>query len=230
MYLILLPLLVWGLLRGEFTTAAIVVVLLSKWRMFAVKPRYWLANIRANLVDIIVGLSIVAYMANSENFTTSVIWAGIYAVWLTLIKPRSSSFWVGAQAFIALGLGFSAMFNNFSEWHQVFLAMGSWLIAMSSARHFLNIFEDDYARSASHLWAVFAAELSLIFGHWHYVYGGFLPQVALVIMIIGYSLGLGFYLHKTRGLTSSLRNQLTAVCVITLLMIIILGNWQPANF
>jgi len=35
--------------------AAFALVLLSKWRVFAVRPRYWFANLQANMVDVIVG-------------------------------------------------------------------------------------------------------------------------------------------------------------------------------
>ena len=37
-----------------------ILVLLSKWRMFAVRPRYLWLNIKSNLVDLIVGFSFVA--------------------------------------------------------------------------------------------------------------------------------------------------------------------------
>ena len=34
---------------------AIILVLLSKWRVVAVRPRYWWLNLKANLVDFTVG-------------------------------------------------------------------------------------------------------------------------------------------------------------------------------
>ena len=37
---------------------ALGLVLLSKWRIFAVRSRYWIANIRANMIDLIVSLRI----------------------------------------------------------------------------------------------------------------------------------------------------------------------------
>ena len=44
-----------------------VLVLLSKWRMFAVRPRYLFVNIKSNLVDLIMGFSFVflAYCAGN---------------------------------------------------------------------------------------------------------------------------------------------------------------------
>ena len=37
----------------------LLLVLVSKWRIFAVRPRYWLLNIKSSLVDLIVGFSFV---------------------------------------------------------------------------------------------------------------------------------------------------------------------------
>src|ERR1700729_3396252 len=65
--LVLLPILVFILVRLDFVFPAYVVILLSKWRMFAVRPRFWASNIRANSIDIIVGLSVVLFMAHAAS-------------------------------------------------------------------------------------------------------------------------------------------------------------------
>ena len=73
----------------------ILLVLLSKWRVIAVRPRYWWLNIKANLVDFIVGASLVflVYLAGTDNLNA---WHGIltaiYALWLVFIKPQTSAF------------------------------------------------------------------------------------------------------------------------------------------
>ena len=41
---------------------AMLLVVLSKWRVFAVRPRYWWANLRSNMVDFIVSISVVIHM------------------------------------------------------------------------------------------------------------------------------------------------------------------------
>ena len=48
--LLLLPLIVFVLVRLNFVVLALIIIVLSKWRMFAVRPRFWPANIRANAV------------------------------------------------------------------------------------------------------------------------------------------------------------------------------------
>src|SRR5919202_4987413 len=71
---------VWAV---ESPWAALALVLLSKWRILAVRPRYWFANIQANMVDIIVNISIVILLyAASGAVVTQGILAVLYIVWL----------------------------------------------------------------------------------------------------------------------------------------------------
>src|SRR3954447_5805850 len=81
--LILLPILAYVLVRIDFVSLAILLIFLSKWRMFAVRPRYWLANLVANGVDIIVGISLVLFMANTSIVWWQIFWTVLYAIWLT---------------------------------------------------------------------------------------------------------------------------------------------------
>src|ERR1700712_1355974 len=78
---LILPLAIFVLVRLNFVQLALSVVVLSKWRMFAVRPRFWAANIRANAVDLMVGLSSVIFMEHS-GILLQLMWAGLYAVWL----------------------------------------------------------------------------------------------------------------------------------------------------
>src|SRR3954466_13798171 len=84
----------------DFVKVALALVVLSKWRMFAVRPRFWAANVRANGVDLMVGLSIVIFMAHSGSLFVKAAWAAVYAVWLLFIKPGNSVFKVTLQAFL----------------------------------------------------------------------------------------------------------------------------------
>lgn len=85
----------------------LVLVVISKWRIFAVNHRYWLVNIRASLVDIIVGTSFVllAYAAGTEFLPVHYALIIGYAIWLILIKPRSSTNFTIIQAIAAILLG-----------------------------------------------------------------------------------------------------------------------------
>lgn len=229
-YVILLPILVVMFIAINFPVAAYIITFLSKWRMFAVRPRYWLANIRANLVDITVGFSVVSLMSGSDSFLTWTIWAILYALWLIFLKPKSTPMWIGAQAFVAQGIGLVALFGNNYQWHPVYLVIVTWVITFSSARHFLVAYEDSANRVMSHIWAVFASFIVMSLSRWHIAYGNVVPQVALILSVIGYALGVGYYIHKTSGLRSGIRTQLIFFVITTLLIIIVLSNWQASTF
>lgn len=190
-----------------------------------------MANIRANSVDIIVGLSVISFMSHSEGLSTSMIWALSYAFWLVVIKPKSSPLWVGLQALIAQGVGLVALFNNFSTWHQVYLVVVAWLVCFSAARHLFTTFDDGSNRPLAHLWAIFAAEMALILGKWHIVYLGVMPQIALVLSVIGYTLALGYYLHNAHdSFSDGVRKQLIFFSIAVVVLILLFSNWQPEAF
>ena len=60
---IILAVIVWlSIYITKTPWIAILLVFVSKWRTFAVRPRFWLANVKSNLVDLIFSLSIVILM------------------------------------------------------------------------------------------------------------------------------------------------------------------------
>src|ERR1700722_11517154 len=76
-----LPLILYILVRvvrADFFQLALAIILLSKWRMFAVRRRYWPANIRANDIDIIVGVSAVIFMSQTSSSLWQLLWAVFY--------------------------------------------------------------------------------------------------------------------------------------------------------
>src|SRR6201986_1186846 len=84
---LVLPVLVFILVRLNFSVPALIVIVLSKWRMFAVRPRFWPANIRANAVDLMVGLSAVLFISHFDSLGVQLMWVVLYAVWLVAVKP-----------------------------------------------------------------------------------------------------------------------------------------------
>src|SRR5690348_2835274 len=111
----LLPAVIFVLVRINVVPLAFVVILLSKWRMFAVKPRHWPAIIRANAVDLIVGISLLVFMAQSGTSLWQLIWAVSYGIWLLSIKPGSSTLMVSLQALIAQTVGLMALFLRWGD-------------------------------------------------------------------------------------------------------------------
>src|SRR5579871_2273801 len=110
---ILLPIVAYILVRIDFVGLAVLLILISKWRIFAVQPRYWIANITASGVDLLVGVSLVLFMANTSVDWWQLFWGTMWAVWLVWLKPRSDVLSVSAQAMIGQLLGLAALYLKF---------------------------------------------------------------------------------------------------------------------
>jgi hypothetical protein len=102
---IALPVLAYILVRIDFVGLAILLVLLSKWRMFAVRPRYWIANVVQNGVDIMVAVSLIIFMASTTVGWWQLFWTAAYVGWLVWLKPRYDVLSVSAQAMVGQLLG-----------------------------------------------------------------------------------------------------------------------------
>jgi len=217
---VLLALLVFVLVRIDFVQLALAIILLSKWRMFAVRPRFWPANIRANAVDIIVGLSILLFMVHGGNTWLQLGWAVAYMVWLLVLKPASSGLMVSLQAMTGLLFGLTALFLGWGDGALYWLVLSTALISYWAARHFLDAFDEPYARLLSYLWAYFAAGLTWVLGHWLLFYG-FLAQPTLLLVALGYGLAALYYLDHHDRLSRLARLEIiVTTCAIVLAVVI----------
>lgn len=219
------PLLVFMLVRIDLAPLAVALLVLSKWRMFAVKPRHWLANIRANSVDLIAGISFIIFMHAAHTVWVQFLWAVLYAVWLIAIKPRSSILFVAIQAMVAQLFGLMALYVAFVSAPLWVLMVATWAITYLCARHFLISFDEVATRAISHVWAFFAVSLTWLLGHWLLFYGR-LPQVVLLLSVIGYGLGTLYYLHKTDRLSVNIQRQIILMMCAILVVIIIFSDWS----
>lgn len=159
----------------ESIPLALGLVLISKWRVLAVRIRYWFVNIRSNLVDIIVSVSVVLHLytintANIEDYKKLILLAiatALYIVWLLVIKPRSKRSYVAAQAGIAIFLGTAALYAISFSWPASVVVIGMWLIGYSTANHVLNTYDDEtHPLFLSLAWSTVFAEIGWIAYHW----------------------------------------------------------------
>jgi hypothetical protein len=223
-----LPLVAYILVRTDFVSIAILLVLVSKWRMFAVQARYWIANLIANGVDIMVGVALVLFMASTASGWLQLFWALIYGVWLVWLKPRSDVLSVSAQAMVGQLLGLSVLYLKFGDSSLFALVLGTWLVAYIAARHFLTSFEEAHTALLAQVWAYFAASLAFILGHWLLFYGS-IAQIIVFLTNIGYGLAALYYLDAKGRLTISLQRQLLAIMGAILLVVIILSDWAGST-
>ncbi len=220
-----LPFLVFLFVRIGFVQLAFSLILLSKWRMFAVRPRFWLANIRANAVDIIIGLSILAFLVSTNSEWLQLVWVGIWAVWLIFIKPRSSVLWVSLQSLIGFTAGLMALFLVWDDGPLLGLALATGLLCFFAAHHFFDSFDEPYTRLLAYIWAWFGSALVWVLAHWLLFYGP-VAQPTLLLVTIGFGLGTLYYLDHFDRMTVGLRRQFIFIMVAIVLVVLTFSSWS----
>lgn len=224
LFTILLPILVYVFVRINLAPVAVALILLSKWRVLAVRPRHWLAYVRANAVDIVVGISIVIFMSNTNVMMWQLVWAAVYAVWLLLLKPSASLLGISLQASVAQLFGLMALYLTWGGSATAVLVIGTWTVAYVSARHFFSAFDEPYTRFLSDAWAFFAASLAWILGHWLLFYG-VVAQPTLLLTILGYGLGAMYYLEQSGRLGKLARRQFIFIMVAIVVVVLVFSDW-----
>jgi len=214
---ILLPVLVLLLVKAELANVAFAVVLLSKWRMFAVQPRFWLANVRANAVDILFGLSMLGFMVGTMSDWTRLVFAVIWMAWLIFLKPRNSALMVSLQAWVGQAAALLALFSAWSRAPLISLVIAVGLICFFAAHHFFYSFDEPYIRLLAYIWAYFGAALTWVLGHW-LLYHSVISQPALILLAVSFGLGTLYYLDHFDRLSALVRREImfivSAVIVI----------------
>lgn len=224
----LLPILAYVLVRINLVPLAIALVVLAKWRMFAVRPRYWKANLVSNGVDLIVSITFILFMASTSVTWWQIFWVLVYGAWLIYLKPRYDVLSVSLQAMIGQLLGLSVVYLKFGDTSLVWLVLATWVVAYLAARHFLTSFEEAYAPLLAHIWGYFGASLAFILGHWLLFYGS-IAQIIVIMTTIGYGLAAIYYLDATNRLTKLLQRQLVAIMLAILLVVLVLSDWTGAT-
>lgn len=211
------------------TPIALLVVLLSKWRVFAVQPHHWLVNVRSNSPDLIVQLSFVIFMSQAGSFLAWTLWILLYMGWLLYLKPKTDPKFVGAQAMISQVMGLTALFWVSDNLFEVFVVLGSWFIAYVSAQHFLNGYDEPLTRVISIIWALFVAELSWVLYRWLIVYpitdNIIIPQITVVTALIGYVAATLYHLKQAGKLSKKFQRRYITLGVVALAAIILISNW-----
>ena len=220
----IVPPLAFVFVRLDIIGLAVAVVLLSKWRMFAVQPRYWIAHFRTNAVDIIVSLSLLSFMITSNSYFIQVAWLVVFEVWVLYLKPGTSAALVMFQSFVSLLVGTVAFFLVYESAPAAVYVILAAVVSYFSARHFFGAFEEAHATQYSWLWAYFSAALVWVLTHWLLFYGP-VAQPAVILGVIGYALAGLYYLHEHDKLTNMVRRQIIFVAVAIIFLIVVITNW-----
>ena len=166
----------------------IMLVLIAKWRIFAVRMRFWWPNVKANLVDIIVGVSVVllTYYMQPAGWVANLFMAAFYCLWLTVIKPMSSEKAALVQSMLAVFFGMSAASIGTTRLDVVVLVLLAFLIGFAASRHILTQSEDQDFTITTLASGLTFAEVAWLCDSWAIVYpiGDIkVPQVAIILTI-----------------------------------------------
>jgi len=158
------------MLLPETPWPALLLVLVAKWRMIAVRPRYWWANILSNLPDMSLGFGIVTFMWLSANWQIQVALAILYAAWLIILKPQHRRHLVMIQAGVSQFVALAALFaigRLLPLWLVVALVF---VIGFSIARQVLTQYDEKASTFLSLVWGLLLAEMSFVAWHWTIAY------------------------------------------------------------
>ena len=171
----------------------ILLVLISKWRVFAVRARYIWLNLKSNLVALIVGLSVVliSYYAGSELMIVHFLLMIFYSVWLLFIKPMTSENATLAQSLVAVFLGMSAATIMTANINAVFLVLLAFLIGYAASRHVLVQSNDKDFTLTTLVCGLVFAEVAWLCHSWAIIYtfgttGIRVPQLAIILTIFAF--------------------------------------------
>ena len=171
----------------------LILVIASKWRIFAVRSRYLWLNIKSNLVDLIVGFSVVllTYYAGNAFLPVDFILMVFYSVWLIVIKPLSSSTATLVQSLIAVFFGMSAATITTATLNPIVLVLLAFIVGYSASRHVLSQSEDKDFTLTTLICGLIFAEVSWLCYSWAIIYtfgdtGIRIPQLAIILTIFSF--------------------------------------------
>lgn len=183
-------------ITGSFLPGFLLVII-SKWRIFAVRPRYWLLNIKSSLVDLIVGFSfvLIAYCSGTNFLLIHWLLMAFYTIWLIFLKPRSSDAATIAQSLCAVFLGITAAVLLSASYDSSILVLAALFIGWAAPRHILVQSEDNNFRLVIFACSLICGELAWIFHSWLIVYtfgdtGIVIPQLSIVLTIFAFAFAL----------------------------------------
>ncbi|MEO8863237.1 MAG: hypothetical protein ABI354_02860 [Candidatus Saccharimonadales bacterium] len=220
----LMPALVFIFVRIDVAAFAVAVVLISKWRMFAVRPHFWPAIVRANAVDIMVSLSTIVFMTHTRMVWLQLFWVALFMIWQVFVKPGRSMFSVSAQAFIGQTYGLMAIFLGWPAASTAVIVLAVWVICYMAARHFLTSFDEPYVPMYARTWSYFAAGLAWLSSHW-LLYYSVVAQPTLFLTVLGFSLGGLYYLKETDRLSLLYRRQIVFIMLAVIIVVLVFSDW-----
>lgn len=213
----------------------LILIVASKWRVFAVNHRYWWLNIRSSLVDLIVGISCVllAYAAGSSFLPVHFVLIAVYAIWLIIIKPRSSMNFAITQALIAILIGTTAATVFAAITDSIVLVISEFIIGYAASHHVLVQGDDKEASFMSIICGLFSAEIAWLSYAWLILYsfastGIIVSQLAIILTVIMFVyFKIYANVSKNNGKLNLRELALPLIFALVIIVVLIIGFSQP---
>lgn len=217
----------------------LILIFVSKWRIFAVNHRYWLLNIRSSLVDFIVGAGFVllAYAAGKSFLPVHFALMAAYAIWLIVLKPRSSAKFAITQALTAILVGstaasiFAAITND--NIMSLILAVSEFIIGYAASNHVLVQASDTNPTLISLVVGLVFAEIAWLSHVWLIIYtigstGICLSQLALILTVLAFAYFQVYSdMSKHKGKLMLGNVSLPLVFCAIMILVLVIGFSQP---
>ncbi|NCU30327.1 hypothetical protein EOM57_00825 [Candidatus Saccharibacteria bacterium] len=168
---------------------AYLALILSKWRIFAVRPRFWWTNLKSNLLDIMFGISIVTLIwQNSGWFSIQLIFSVVFALWVIFLKPLNKHLALIAQAGIMQFVALWALFTVAYSLPQIVVVVIAAVIGFVASHHVINLFAEEFEDTLLNLiWAFVVATLGWITWYWTIAYTPLrVPQISLLVTLLSF--------------------------------------------
>ncbi len=217
----------------------LILIFVSKWRIFAVNHRYWLLNIRSSLVDFIVGTSFVllAYAAGTQFLIVHWVLMALYAIWLIIIKPRSSLTFAIIQALTAVLVGsttttvFAAIIPD--NWMSLVLVGAEFIIGYAASNHVLVQTSDADPSLISLVCGLIFGEIAWLSHVWLIIYtigttGICVSQLAIILTVLAFTyFQVYIEMSKNNGKLKFKNVALPVVFCVIVIAVLMVGFSQP---
>ena len=216
---------------------AVVLLLISKWRTVAVRPRYWWMNIVSSLPDLSFGAAIVVLMwlaGQNAMISGGIAWiaqlsfAAIYAGWLIWVKPKEGKNWVFIQAGVSQFFSFAAIFSVANRLSLAPVMILAFIIAFGVARQIFTQYVETSRTLLAIIYGFIVAVISFAAWHWTvgYAVGTLIeiPQVAIVIAAFGFALTKLYDAHQTSSIKWQTVGWPVVACGAIVFLVVIIGG------
>ena len=214
----------------------IILVIVSKWRMFAVRPRFWFLNLKSNLVDLIVGSSLIflTYYSGTTFLPVHYVLMGLYVLWLIAIKPITKEFGNVIQSIFAVILGTTTIVIFSASLNSALIVIPEFIIGYAASRHILcqNNSKTDFSLTTLICGLIFA-EIAWLAHSWLIVYsfgstGIIIPQLSLILGILVYIFHETYSAILNRDGELKLKDVALPICFgLITIAVIIIGFSEP---